>query len=243
MLQSNLGVAFMDGRTRAADHATPRPAQVRPYYGVGLLGLLLFLPAPVCWGQRGFLGALGGISTLSADATSRLSSTNSISLYKPENGPALNLFGGVHLNDWFSLQANYVWNRNDLTVTEIAGLASFAQDRRSSEHAAIVDLLVYFRSRRSYIRPYLSAGSGVVVLRSRAAGPVLGGLTPPQEIDTRKLPLNVAVGIDLLLRRGWGFRYSFSETMTRNPFSATLDPPGARRLANFQNLFGFVKYF
>jgi hypothetical protein len=65
----------------------------------------------------------------------------------------------------------------------------------------------------------------------------------PPQVDTLKLPLRVAVGIDLLFRRGWGFRYSFSETMTSNPFSVTLDPPGSRRLANFQNLFGFVKYF
>ena len=119
----------------------------------------------------------------------------------------------------------------------------FEQDRHSSQHAAIADLLLYFRSRRSRIRPYLSAGSGFVLLRSFAAGPLMGTLTPATpQIDSVKLPLRVAVGIDLF-HRGWGFRYSFSETITGNPFSATLDPPGSRRLANFQNLFGFVKYF
>jgi len=216
----------------------------RSSHGGIALPVLLILATPACWGQRYFVGALGGISTLSADAVTQLDSAGAVSLYKPENGPALNLAGGIHLNDWISLQTNYVWNRNDLTITEVAGLAIFEQDRHSSQHAAIADLLLYFRSRRSRIRPYLSAGSGFVLLRSFAAGPLMGTLTPaPPQIDSVKLPLRVAVGIDLLFHRGWGFRYSFSETITGNPFSATLNPPGFRRLANFQNLFGFVKYF
>ena len=211
---------------------------------IALLPALLILVSPVCWSQRYFAGALGGISALSADAVTRLDSANAVSLYKPENGPALNLAGGIHLNDWFSLQGNYLWNRNDVTITEVAGLKSLEQDRHSSQHAAIADLLLYFRSRRSHIRPYLSVGSGFVLLRSSAAGPFRGTLRPaPPQIDTIKLPLRVAVGIDILSRRGWGFRYSFSETMTGNPFSAKLDPHGSRRLANFQNLLGFVKYF
>ena len=210
---------------------------------LAFLPILLILAIRPCWGQRYFVSALGGIATISADAATQLASTNAVSLYKPENGPALNLAGGIHLNDWFSLQANYVWNRNDLTITEVAGLESFVQDRHSSQHAAIADLLLYFRPRSSRIRPYLSVGSGVVWLRSMAAGPIAGTLTPPPEIDTAKLPLRVAVGVDLLVRHGWGFRYRFSETKTANPISAVLDPPGSRALANFQNLFGLVKYF
>ena len=205
--------------------------------------MLLLLVIPPCWGQRYFASALGGISTLSADAASRLTPSDAVSLYKPENGAALNIAGGVLLNDWLGLQTNYLWNRNDLAITEVSGLATFEQDRHSSQHAFIADMLLFFRSRRSRIRPYLSVGSGLVLLRSSAAGPAVGALALPPEIDTVKLPLRVAVGIDLLFRRGWGFRYSFSETMTGNPFSASLDPAGSRRLANFQNLFGFVKYF
>ena len=208
-----------------------------------LLVLLLAL-SPAGWGQRYFATALGGIATLEADAATRVDSTSTVSLYKPENGAALNVAGGIHLNDWFSVQANYMWNRNDLTVTEIVDAGHVQQDRHSSQHAAIADLLVYFRSRRSRIRPYLSAGTGFVRLFSTAAGPVQGTLTPiPPEVDATELPLRVAVGVDLLFARGWGLRYSFSETISRNPFSAALNPPGTRRLANFQNLFGVVKYF
>jgi hypothetical protein len=53
----------------------------------------------------------------------------------------------------------------------------------------------------------------------------------------------VAVGADWLLKKGWMFRYTFSETIRQNVISKQLAPPGERNLANFQNLFGFVKQF
>lgn len=212
--------------------------------GIRLFPLWLLCATPGCLAQHYFVTAIGGVSTLSADSIARLDSGTAASFYSPENGPALNLAAGLHLNNWISLQANYMWNRNDLTVSEIAGTASVQQDRRSSQNAGIADALLYFRPLRSRIRPYLSAGSGFVRLRSTAAGPARGELTPvPPQVDAVKLPLRVAVGIDVMLRSGWGIRYSFSETITTNPLSATLNPPGLRRLANFQNLVGFVKYF
>jgi hypothetical protein len=55
--------------------------------------------------------------------------------------------------------------------------------------------------------------------------------------------LRVAVGIDVDLGGDWRFRYSFSETISRNPVSAQLSPPAERGLANFQNLFGAIKSF
>ena len=55
--------------------------------------------------------------------------------------------------------------------------------------------------------------------------------------------LRAAAGIDLILGKGWGIRYAFLETIQGNPISVRLDPPGKRGLANFQNLFGVVKYF
>ncbi len=207
-------------------------------------GLLLLIAIPSCYAQRYFATALAGVSTLSADAGTRLGSSNEVSLYKPENGVALNLGVGIHFSDWVSAQANYVWNRNDLRFTEVHDLARLEQDRGSSQHAAIADLLVYFRGRRSRIRPYLSAGAGIVRLNSPSSAAVNGDLTPiPAGIDEVGAALRVAVGIDLLVRRGYGLRYSFSETISGNPLSSALEPPGSRNLANFQNLFGFVKYF
>ena len=47
----------------------------------------------------------------------------------------------------------------------------------------------------------------------------------------------------MLGKSGWGVRYAFLETIQGNPISQRLDPVGKRRLANFQNLFGVVKYF
>lgn len=45
--------------------------------------------------------------------------------------------------------------------------------------------------------------------------------------------MRVAVGIDLGSEAGWRFRYSFSETISRNPISVRLSPPAQRNLANF----------
>jgi Outer membrane protein beta-barrel domain len=194
-----------------------------------------------------FAGALGGISTLSADGvTSVTGAEPAASAYKPENGPALNVFAGWHFNGYFSLQGNYVRNTNDVAITGILGNAAFEQARGSSQDAFIGDAMLYFRNRHSWVRPYLSAGTGAVRIDSHATAlrASTGSLPlPPQEFSATRLPLRVAVGIDLLLKNGWGFRYSFSETISGNPFSKQLAPAGQRGLANFQNLFGIVKYF
>jgi hypothetical protein len=201
--------------------------------------------------SRYYGGALTGISTLSADGRSSITPTaTAVSLYKPENGLALNLFGGVHLKEYVSLQGNYVWNRNALLLTSTrssdAGQLLYEQNRSSTQHSVIGDLLLYFRNRQSRIRPYLSAGTGFVSLKSSQGDlravrgtPVL----PPESFVSRRPVLRVAVGIDLAVSRNWSFRYSFSETIQKNPISAQLLPPGQRNLANFQNLFGFVRYF
>lgn len=194
-----------------------------------------------------FAGGLAGISTLSADARTSLSGPEpAASAYKPENGPALNLFAGWHANGYLSFQGNYVRNTNDVAITGILGAASFDQARRSSQDAFVGDALLYFRNRHSWVRPYLSAGAGPVRIDSRATGLIssTGSLPlPPPEFSATRIGFRVAVGIDLMSNSGWGFRYSFSETMSGNPFSQQLAPPGQRRLANFQNLFGVVKYF
>lgn len=192
-----------------------------------------------------------GISTLSADGRSTITPTaTSVSLYKPENGLALNLFGGVHLTEFISLQGNYVWNRNALllTATQFSGVGQllYEQNRGSTQQSGIGDLLLYFRDRRSRVRPYLSAGAGFVHFKSsqRELRVIRGTpVLPPESFASRAPVLRVAVGIDLILSHNWSFRYSFSETMHKNPISAQLSPPGQRNLANFQNLFGFVRYF
>src|SRR5262245_49102858 len=116
---------------------------------------------------RPFAGVAAGIATLAADARSEISSSGAdVSLYKPENGPALNVFVGSHVHEYLTVQGNYVWNRNDVTLTSVrttdAGSSFYDAPRATSQHAVIGDLLLYFRERRSAIRPYLSAGVGVV---------------------------------------------------------------------------------
>lgn len=198
-------------------------------------------------GGRLFAGGLVGVSTLSADARSTVATGAArASLYKPENGPALNALVGVHASTVFSIQANYIWNRNDLTLFSSAVAADmqgfYEQMRPSAQQALFVDALLYFRARASRVRPYLSAGVGRVWFDSRMpTRTVENGLAAPVgDIVAARKGLRVAVGIDLRIAPRTSVRYSFSETISGNPVSGRLSPPGERNLANFQNLFGLV---
>jgi hypothetical protein len=201
--------------------------------------------------QKYFAGTAAGISTLSADAQTSITATRTaVSLYRPFNGFAINVFGGIHLTDYLTLQGNYVYNANDLTVVSTrlsaAGEDLFEQRRKSGQHAFIGDVLIYFRNRDSWARPYLSGGVGSVRFRSVARDTISFRGNPdllPDEFTSIAPSLRVAVGIDLTFRTGWAFRYSFSETIRGNPISGRLTPAGERNLANFQNLFGIVKFF
>jgi len=215
-----------------------------------VLGVLLS-PGLVNAQSRFFAGGVGGVATLSADAqTSITSASASVSTYRPFNGPALNIFAGTHVNDYLSLQVNYIWNSNDLAVTSTlastSSLIGYEEKRASSQHSGIFDVLIYFRNRNSGVRPYLSGGSGVVRFKSSRQELVNMQGSPalfPVEFTSSELALRAAVGIDFAVGRQFAIRYSFSETIRRNPVSSRLSPPGERNLANFQNLVGIVKYF
>jgi hypothetical protein len=188
------------------------------------------------------------VSTLSADAAAVTGAgAASVSLYKPENGPAVNLFAGVHLAQYFSVQANWMWNRNDLSLVAVSSGsgAFYEQPRHSSMHAFVLDGLIYFRRRDSAVRPYLGTGLSIVHFSSDEAAAATGqGIAPPSgRIASTFVGLRSHVGIDLRLHRRLAFRYSFSETISRNPISPHLTPTGPRRLANFENLFGVVGRF
>lgn len=199
---------------------------------------------------RFFAGGLFGVSALSPDARSvTTASEAALSLYDPKLGPAFNIFAGVHVARYFSLQANWMWNRNDITLvssfTTPEGGGHSEQVRESDQHAFVIDGLIYFRGLNSTIRPYLGTGLSLVrfsaneVIRS-----VASGLEPPAGgIESTRLGLRSHVGIDFRISRNMSFRYSFSETISGNPVSPSLTPPGKRGLMNFQNLFGFVARF
>ena len=199
--------------------------------------------------SRAFAGALFGVSALSADAQAVTTGADAaVSLYDPKNGSALNVFGGIHVAQYFALQVNWMWNRNDLTLvssqTSPRAGGFYEQTRDSSQHALVFDGPIYFRRLDSSIRPYLGTGLSIVRFSSEEDGSLAQGLTPPaSEIRSTHIGLRSHVGIDFRLSRHVGFRYSFSETISSNPISPSLTPPGRRGLMNFQNLFGFVSRF
>ena len=199
---------------------------------------------------RPYVGVLGGVSALSADARTTLDSGSATaSSYKPENGLTAGVFAGLHWTNYFSLQVDYFWNRNPLALDSLAasttGAATklYEQTYQSHQQSAFGNALLYFRSRSSWVRPYLSVGAGVVHLAAepRSIG-TASGISPPASFRGTEPALHVAVGIDVKFKNGWGFRYSFAETSSSNPISRQLTPPGSRMLANFRNLFGLVKY-
>jgi hypothetical protein len=196
-----------------------------------------------------YAGVIGGISTLSGDAAARGTSSGlSLSAYAPQNGGALNVFAGLHLHNYFSVQANYIWNQNDLVLNSASsGSTTFYQQARSSsQQAAVLDFLIYFRRRASRIRPYLGTGGGIMHLTSTATRLLQSSGTPalpPASFSATRPVFRSHVGIDLRIYSRLDFRYSFSESLSKNDISTHLSPPAPRGLANFQNLFGFVLRF
>jgi hypothetical protein len=204
------------------------------------------------WAQderRVFAGALVGVSALSADARAIASPPEaSVSLYDPGLGPALNAFAGLHVYEYLSVQGNYIWNRNQLTLVSTAvtalGGASYEQQRTSAQYAVVADALVYFRRRDSLIRPYLGTGLAFVYFTSQELGTMSAGLVAPAaNLSSTFLALRSHVGIDVAISRRVSVRYSFSESIGGNPISPHLTPPGQRGLMNFQNLFGLLTRF
>ena len=196
-------------------------------------------------------GVLGGVSTLSGDARSILNpNSTQFASYNAQNGLILNGLMGRHLSDFFTVQGDYVWNRNPLSLSAATlnsgTVTEYQEDRRSSQNSVFASVLVYFRNRSSRIRPYLSVGTGWVHLSSTEETVRVmqgGAVIPPRQFSANMIALRVPVGIDVTLHGRWKFRYSFSETMSRNPISKELSPPGAHSLKNFQNLFGIVRQF
>jgi hypothetical protein len=210
---------------------------------------LMSVPAAAQDESRAFAGALFGVSALSADAQAVTAGADAaVSLYDARNGSALNVFGGTHVAQYFAIQVNWMWNRNDLTLvssyTSPQAGGFYEQTRDSSQHALVFDGLIYFRRMDSSIRPYLGTGLSVVHFSSEERDSRAQGLSPPaRAIRSAHIGLRSHVGIDIRLARTVAFRYSFSETISSNPVGPSLTPPGQRRLMNFQNLFGFVSRF
>src|SRR5215831_9816025 len=114
-----------------------------------------------------YAGVLGGVSTLSGDSRSLLSPGSiAFSSYSPSNGGVVEVLVGKHFSDYFTAQASYIWNENELGLTAASSdngvQRGYQEARSSSQHTVIGNVLVYFRARDSRLRPYLSVGTGVV---------------------------------------------------------------------------------
>src|SRR5215510_5072126 len=159
---------------------------------VRFLGLVasasMFVLPRLCTAQTTpYVGALGGFSTLSADARTVLALDHAAtSSYKPENGPTADVYAGLHWNNYLSVQADFIWNRNRLILdgliasTTAAGNVFYERTFHSHQYGALANLLLFFRPRSSRVRPFLSVGTGAVrfTAEPRSAG-IVSGLSPP----------------------------------------------------------------
>src|SRR5215469_3272389 len=167
--------------------------------------VLLSWNAPALAHAQLYAGILGGVSSLSGDARSIVSSDSiAFSSYDPKNGEDVSVLFGKHFSDYFSAQVSYTWNENDVSLA--AGSSgngvqqAYQQTRSSSQQSLLGNVLVYFRQRQSRLRPYLSAGTGFMHFASRQESlqQVLGAPTlPAQRFSANVIVLNVPVGMDV----------------------------------------------
>ena len=151
--------------------------------------------------SSGVRWVLGGVATLSGDARSLVSpDTSAFSSYDPVNGGAVEVLVGKHFSDYISIQADYIWNSNGLTLTSAAfnngTQQGFQETRNSSQQSLIGDLLVYFRKRDGRLRPYLSVGTGLVHFASsqeRIEQLIGTPDLPPQHFTANMIALHVPV--------------------------------------------------
>jgi hypothetical protein len=239
----NLNITNNSGGVR--EHRTRKRMHRTLVFSAFLITLALSASAQT----EPYAGVIGGVATLSADVGSQTTGLGlSLSSYAPANGGALNVFAGAHLHNYFSVQVNYIWNRNNLVLNSSSSSTGtfYRETRSSSQNAGIADFLIYFRRRGSRIRPYLGTGGGITHLTSTRIRLIASGgapVLPPATFSSTGPVFRSHVGIDLTLARKLDFRYSFSEMIGHNEISKHLSPPGPRKLANFQNLFGFVVRF
>ena len=211
---------------------------------------LTFLLVPFSMAQppRFFVGGGPGISILSGGSGAVLGPASaSISNYEPKIGKQIHIFGGWNPWEYVSVQAAWSANRNALIFNSTVGTTGFYRQRRKSAQQNLgTDFLLYFRDRKSVVRPFLSVGLNHMWFRSEpvevtASG---GALLPPPRFTDQAVGLRVAAGTDLVHRNGWGFRYAFMEHLQqRNVIGLRLTPSADRPLMNFQHIFGVVKYF
>src|SRR5215469_10481619 len=238
------------GRSPRARYVVPRKRKHQKVLEVFAIFLLIANVPGLAHAQL-YAGILGGISSLSGDARSIVGSgSEAFSSYDPKNGGDFSVLFGKHFSEYFSAQGGYGWNENDLSLSSgisVNGTSvGYQETRTSSQQTLIGNALVYFRARNSRLRPYLSVGTGFMHFTSteQRVEQVMGTpALPPRQFSSNHVVLNVPVGMDLNLGRGWAFRYTFSETISSNPVSDRMSPPGQHTFKNFQNLFGFIRRF
>jgi hypothetical protein len=66
-----------------------------------------------------------------------------VAIYDPKNGRSVSGFGGRYFGNYLAIQVSYIWNKNQLSLTQIANMGPAesisAQTRDSRQHQAALD--------------------------------------------------------------------------------------------------------
>jgi len=111
---------------------------------------------------KNFVAGMCGLAILSGDAQAKFSQGAVASLYAPKDGLAVNIAAGRYLNNFVSAQANYIFNRTDVTLSGVGGNAFYSAFKSRRQHQFVFDGMLHVRPLSSRIRPYLSAGFAMV---------------------------------------------------------------------------------
>ena len=243
-----------------------RPARIhanKMRHWILLICLLTILFSPAAAQPTTYVGAIGGIATLSADAGSRgTAQALSLSSYAPANGGALNVFAGVHhgyrTDGLVPSDNNECVGVPSCVSTTLPATTVPALGRATATFQcppAQPNLWNWDSAMHEYISVKMTAvdQSTVTVEGTNALDRPVAYFVEEEQVTSDPTVLTLKsehrpiytshVGIDLRLARKLDFRYSFSEMIGHNEISKHLAPPAPRGLANFQNLFGFVVRF
>jgi Outer membrane protein beta-barrel domain len=200
---------------------------------VSILAAMAALGAvlPACWAQdpegsaRNWeVGALGGGSFYNTGSVSGSGASGDVGI-KP--GAALGAFVGSDLNKRFGGELRYEFLPGDLKVSSNGNEATFT----GRSQAIHYDLLVHFKSTRSKIQPYISAGGGVKVYQGT------GSATATQTLSNLALLTNThetkglgvaGAGIKARVSKRVSLRFEVKDFITPFPRQVIAPAPGAK---------------
>ncbi len=138
------------------------------------------------------------------------------------NGGKFHLRGSLDLSKHWTLEGDYSFGRNDQRITQDTGGVIEQRDFKVNVGQVQLNFVRFFTDNESRIRPFFSAGLGVVRFNptDEAKSAALSGdfLADPTQL-TSSIDISIAVGggLEARLNRWLGLRFDFKDHMSPIP--------------------------